>query len=160
MQTGFKRGTWISKPISKLGQKARTELIEGDTAGLQSSLGSKEPSPHLLQRHSFLESTVPSTEELWKTKIVTESVPHPGSGRSRKKKTTVFNSRSPQSSGGGGTWPVLCWRWSLHAVECRPSWLTEICFRHENLLKQTEICFAELNQSLGWYWSSPLSSLP
>ena len=64
MQTGFKRGTWISKPISKLGQKATTELTEGDTAGLQSSLGSKEPSPHLLQHHSFLESIVPPTEEL------------------------------------------------------------------------------------------------
>ena len=64
MQTRFKRGTWISKAISKLGQKARTELTEEDTAGLQSSLSSKEPSPHLLQCHSFLESIVHSTEEL------------------------------------------------------------------------------------------------
>lgn len=94
MQAGFKRGTWISKAMSILGQKARTELIEEDTAGLQSSLSSKEPSPHLLQCRSFLESIVHSTEVLWKPKTVTESVPDPGSGRSRRK-NTISTSRNP-----------------------------------------------------------------
>ena len=42
MQTGFKRGTWISKAISKLGQKARTELTEEDMKVLMFILEAKE----------------------------------------------------------------------------------------------------------------------
>lgn len=98
-------------------------------------------------------SLLPREHSTFHRRIVKEENSHWKRSWSRqweiKEKEHHLHLQKPQSSGGGGTWPVLCWRWSLHAVEHGPSRLTKICFWHENLLKQTEIGFVQLNPWAG-----------
>lgn len=98
MQTGFKRDTWISKAVSKIGHRARTGLTEEDTADSHNSLNPRPPSTPLPA--SFLSSEHSTTHRTVKMKTSIESqlcVPAPGSGKSTMRKTTVPAFRSATS---------------------------------------------------------------
>lgn len=159
MQTGFKRDTWISKAVSKIGHRARAGLTEEDTADSHNSLNPRPPSTPLPA--SFLSSEHSTTHRTVKMKTSIESqlcVPAPGSGKSTMRKTTVPAFRSATSCRESKGWRGR----AADGHSMLQSTGKAISPRSASVRKtfSNKLNLSCWTKSLDRYYSNPLPSLP